>query len=80
MEGVLVSERPTLDLNKSTVLARDIVGEVVVELSKLPNGELLLDVTCSGEVLNITRHRDLTDFQAGRLFENEMQQWKGLVK
>lgn len=69
-------EEPTLNLNNSTVLARDIIGSVTIEMSRLPCGDLLLDVTYEGEVVRVTRHRGVSEFQAGRLFEAEANIFK----
>lgn len=74
------TEEPTLELNKSTILARESAGDLVLELARLPGGDLLLDVVCNGEVISITRHRNLTDFQAGRLLEHEVLAYRKVVR
>lgn len=73
-------EEPTLDLNNSTTLARDVIGDVVVEMSRLPEGDLILDVTVQGEVVRVERYRDASDFRAGCIFEHEVVEYRKLVK
>lgn len=73
-------EEPTIDLNKSTILATEQVGAVSIQLSRLPGGDILMDVICEGEVIQISRHRNLTEFQAGRLLEREVREYMKLLR
>jgi hypothetical protein len=73
-------EEPTLDLNNSTMLAKDIVGEVTIEMSRLPAGDVVLDVSLQGEAIKVERFRDMTDFRAGCVFEHEVSAYRALVR
>lgn len=68
------------DPNNSTMLARDVVGGVAIELSRLPGGDILLDVSYLDEVIRVGRYPNITDFQAGRIFEYELAAYRGIVK
>lgn len=73
-------EGPTLEVLKPNVLAVEIIGDLTLELSKLQNGDFILDVTCGDETIKITRHRDLSMFQMGRLFEREVTAYRSIIR
>ena len=75
-----VARTPTKEIYKSNTLAVEIIGDLKLELSALPNGDYILDITNGGETINVLRHRDVSLFQIGRIFEREVIAYSAIVK
>lgn len=65
--------------NDFNTLAREVIGDIAVELARLPNGALALSVRYAGEYLTGWQE-NMSDFQAGRLFEHEVGAYRRILK
>lgn len=75
-----INRTPTKEIYKSNTLAVEIIGDLKLELSALPNGDYILDITNGGETINVSRHRDISLFQMGRIFEREVAAYSDIIK
>lgn len=74
------NEEPTRDSLRPLPLAREIIGNLTIELTRTPGDVVMLDVTVGSDVVKSIRLKDISDFQAGRLFERECVAYTGIVK
>jgi hypothetical protein len=62
----------TVRFPKNYALVAETIDDFTVEMVRLQNQDYVLEVTKQGKLLKITRLRDVTDFEAGRVFQTEL--------
>lgn len=73
-------EEVTRETLRGIPLAREIIGNLTIELHRLADDTVFLDISAGSSVVKSVRVKGLSDFQAGRLFEREVSAYQGIIK
>jgi hypothetical protein len=80
MSNEFGNEEPTKDTLRVLPLAREIIGDLTIELFRLADDIVFLEASVGTNVVKSVRTKGLSDFQAGRLFEREVAAYQGILK